>query len=445
MSKWKQLEKKYINSSMMRRNILSLLLLFGSCIFAFGQAVLTLQEAITLAKKANDGLEISRMTAALDQMQVYKGNAGMTPRVDWNVNLGSSFNNVNQSFFDGRNINRFGRSVAPNTNVALSWTLFDGSRGKTRYSILQAQSDKSLLSVKDTEDLLEYQVSVAYYSMAKQKDAISYLQTIIKYYEERVKITQERWQIGRGSKLDYLQSQNDLNAQIAAIQTAQIILDNQKVVFNLLLGREADDLFDTEAVVPKLDETAKDGLLKMALENDEALKLIDKDLIINDLRVKELQGARLPTIALNTAFGYSLSNTNAGLILLNQNLGLSVGVTSTWNIYDGHQNRRQTDIASFRSDIIARQKEATISNIKSEISVAVNQLGAAKRLLEVEETNKTIAEENLQISLEKFRLGGSTILDLNEAQQRYDAALNRYVDAYYDVRFAELEIERISK
>ncbi|HMS68514.1 MAG TPA: TolC family protein, partial [Saprospiraceae bacterium] len=65
--------------------------------------------------------------------------------------------------------------------------------------------------------------------------------------------------------------------------------------------------------------------------------------------------------------------------------------------------------------------------------------------LEVEETNKTIAEENLQISLEKFRLGGSTILDLNEAQQRYDAALNRYVDAYYDVRFAELEIERISK
>ncbi|HPN72210.1 MAG TPA: TolC family protein, partial [Saprospiraceae bacterium] len=366
-------------------------------------------------------------------------------RIDWNVNFGSSFNNVNQSFIDGRNINRFGRSVAPNSNVALSWTLFDGSRGKTRYSILQAQSDRSLLTVQDTEDFLEYQVSIAYYTIAKQKETISFLQTIIKYYEERVKITQERWQIGRGSKLDYLQSQNDLNAQVAAIQTAQIVLDNQKVVFNLLLGREADELFDTEAVVPKLDETAKDGLLKMALENDEAIKLIDKDLIINDLRVKELQGAKLPTISLNTAFGYSLSNTNAGLILLNQNLGLSVGITSTWNIYDGHQNRKQTEIAAFRSDIIARQKEATISSIKSEISVAVNQLVATKKLLEVEETNKTIAEENLQISLEKFRLGGSTILDLNEAQQRYDAALNRYVDAYYDVRFAELEIERISK
>ncbi|HOY14578.1 MAG TPA: hypothetical protein PLY70_15635, partial [Saprospiraceae bacterium] len=89
----------------MRRNILSLLLLLGSCFYTFGQAVLTLQDAIALAKKANDGLEISRMTAALDQMQVYKGNAGMTPRIDWNVNFGSSFNNVNQSFIDGRNIN----------------------------------------------------------------------------------------------------------------------------------------------------------------------------------------------------------------------------------------------------------------------------------------------------------------------------------------------------
>ena len=419
--------------------------LFGQLLMAQSDtpAILTLQEATSMALKANDNLEISRLGANLDEMQVYKANAGYSPRLDWNVNMGSSFNNVNQEFLDGRKINRFGRAFSPNTNLALSWNIFDGNRKQTRYNILMALSDRSKLSIKEMEDFLVYQVANAYYSMAKQKETITYLQTVIKFYAERVKITEERWQIGRGSKLDFLQSQNDLNAQLAAIQNAQISLDNQKVIFNLLLGRVADIPFETETIPASLELYDQAVLFQKALDNDESLMLFDKDLAINELRVKELEGARLPQINLSTALGYSLSNTNAGLVLINKNLGLTAGISSSWNIFDGKQNKRQSQIAGYRSKIISRQKEAAISSIKSDIALSLNQYNASSRLLAVEENNKQIAEENLQISLEKFRLGGSTILDLNEAQQRYDSALNRYVEAFYDVRFAELELQRI--
>jgi len=65
-------------------------------------------------------------------------------------------------------------------------------------------------------------------------------------------------------------------------------------------------------------------------------------------------------------------------------------------------------------------------------------------LLSFEELNRTIAEENLSISLQKFRLGGSSILELNEAQRVYDTALNRLVNAQYNIKISELELLRLS-
>jgi hypothetical protein len=44
-----------------------------------------------------------------------------------------------------------------------------------------------------------------------------------------------------------------------------------------------------------------------------------------------------------------------------------------------------------------------------------------------------------------YRLGASTILEVNDAQQRYDLSVNRFVNARYAVIFAALEIQRIER
>ena len=92
-----------------------------------------------------------------------------------------------------------------------------------------------------------------------------------------------------------------------------------------------------------------------------------------------------------------------------------------------------------------KRKEQIATRIKSEVFVALNNYNNTKRILTLEENNKGISEESLNISLEKFRLGSSTILELNEAQQRFDTANNRYINAYFDVKDAEIEIERLMR
>ena len=80
----------------------------------------------------------------------------------------------------------------------------------------------------------------------------------------------------------------------------------------------------------------------------------------------------------------------------------------------------------------------------NDLSLTYNQYQTDKELLNFEILNREIALENLTISLEKFRLGGSTILELNEAQRAYDTALNRLVDAQFNIKLSELELLRLS-
>ncbi|MCB0646204.1 MAG: TolC family protein [Saprospiraceae bacterium] len=423
---------------------LFLLLLFTSAILK-SQNILSLEEAIQTAKKENLNIDMTKMQAQLADMQVYRANAGLTPRLDWNTAFNGSGNFVNQTFFDGRSINRLGRTLAPSTNLALSYTIYDGNRGKTRLSLLQAQADRSHMMIEGIEEAVEFDVVQTYLDIAKQKSTIAYLNKTISFYKERMDITEERWIVGRGSKLDFLQSQNDMNAQKAALTNAKALLQSLKQYMNLLLNRDANTDFDVDETPPSSNLYSADEMLAMAIENDENLKLIKQDRIINDLRKTELKGAKLPLVNLNSTFGYSLSNSNAGLLLLNQNLGLNAGVTASWNIYDGNNINTQIKINEFQNNVLDKQQNLEVENLKNRIAVAIYQWENAKSLLELESTNKAIAEENLTISLEKFRLGGSTILEVNEAQRRYDDAQFRHVNAFYGVKYAELALEMIIK
>ena len=91
-----------------------------------------------------------------------------------------------------------------------------------------------------------------------------------------------------------------------------------------------------------------------------------------------------------------------------------------------------------------KQGEDLVLRIKTDLTAAYNQYVSDKEILDFEEQNKILAEENLAISLEKFRLGGSTILELNESQRSYDTALNRLVNAQHNIRVSELRLLELS-
>ena len=61
----------------------------------------------------------------------------------------------------------------------------------------------------------------------------------------------------------------------------------------------------------------------------------------------------------------------------------------------------------------------------------------------MEETNISLAKENVFIAYERYKLGVTTFLELREAQKSLEDAYNRLIAARYETKLAEIELLRL--
>ena len=409
-----------------------------------GQEVLRLDEAINLAIEQNFSVALAQIDREVSEKAVYRSNAGFGPTIDLNANATGTLNDVNQNYIDGREVKRGGRIIAPNANIALNMTLYDGGRMQATFDRL-----REISAVSDIETQLQIQdvvvqVMQVYYEVIRQVERASFLNTIIRYYEDRLKITEERWQVGRGSKLDFLQSKTDLNAQLADQSAALNQLKNAKVILNGLLNRDLNVDFDVESVETVQTEYDLEELIEVVKVQNRDLLLLQRLRNVNVLAEKEIEAGNKPQVGLRSTLGYAYLNTNAGFLLSNRNASFSTGLSARWNIYNGKHLKNQLAIAKLQTQRTEKQYDWMHQQILADLTTAYNQFMNDRELLDFERENQSLAEENLSISVAKFKLGDSTILEVNEAQRSFDTAINRLVNAQYNIKMSELELLRLS-
>jgi outer membrane protein len=423
-------------------NVTIICLFFG--LNSFAQNILRLSDAQTLVLENNFGLKIAEKNIELARNQVYKANAGMSPIIDWNTSFGTLFNQVNQRFVDGRVINRLGRSLSPISNLAMTYTLYDGRRMQAVFQRLETQSQLSAVQKQIQIQNTLSNVMQIYYTIQRLQSTENYLNEIIKYYEERQKLTEERWQIGRGSKLDFIQSKTDLSIQKTNITNVQQQLRNTKVELNGVLARNPTTDFTVENDEKLGGMYALQDLIEQSKTKNPEIQSIRKTEEINLIQQKEASSFKKPRINLNSSFGYNFNSNNAGLITYNQSIGLNTAITAQWRIFDGQTINRNIQATKINADIIQLQKADLQNRIENDLTSAFYQYESDKKIVEQEKENRALAAENLEISTEKFKLGASTILEINDAQTRYNTVLNRLVSAQYNVKISELNLLTIS-
>ncbi|MBX2817872.1 MAG: TolC family protein [Saprospiraceae bacterium] len=406
----------------------------------WAQPVLTLSEAIDTALVRNLTITVAEMGEEAAQRGVYRSAAGFGPQLSLNGNFNTTLNNVNQNFIDGRNLSRFGRAFAPNIALVLDWTLYDGGRMQAILDRLKVLGETASLDKRLAMQNVVMATMDAYYEVVFQASRVAYLETIIAYYEERLDITEERWQVGRGSKLDFLQARTDLNAQLAERSLAQGELLTAKIALNGVMNVPLDRDFQT--TVPDRGQTVYDldELKEQARLTNPVLLRGARMEALGRLAEVELAAARKPQVGFRGQAGYSYLNTNAGFLLSNQNAALTLGLSARWSIYDGQHLKRSEEIAHLLTEQATVQKNSTEQAVMTDLMIAFNRYESDREQLAFENENSALAEENLTISAEKFKLGASTILEVIEAQRSYDIALNRLVDAEHNLRLSELDL-----
>jgi len=90
------------------------------------------------------------------------------------------------------------------------------------------------------------------------------------------------------------------------------------------------------------------------------------------------------------------------------------------------------------------QYDMTRTQLQNTLATAYRNFVQAKEELKLEEDNSKIAQENVDVALETFRIGKTSSLELKDVQKSFEDAQTRLVNARYDAKAAETELMRLN-
>jgi len=439
--------------SEMKLNAVKLLLLCLALTGIAGQAqaqqILTLEQAIDLALKNNYDIRLAHNDADVLANDYAYANFAFAPRINGAAGRTWSTTRTNQEFANGNKRDTSGiKSNNYTANVALNWTLFDGLKMFATRQRLEGMRDLGELTLKNRIINTVANIINSYYDIVQQKQQLRNLAEQMSISEERVKLSDAKFQTGLGPKTDLLQSQVDYNGQKTAYLRQQTAITQSKAVLNQLMAIAAGNTtYEVQDSIPINLDLNYGAMQQGVMNNNAALKIAQQQVTVSELQLKEARGDYFPTLSFNTTYNFSRVNSNAATNsfspIFNQNGVLNYGFSASIPIFNGLNVRRQVKNAKLN---IAYQ-QLWLDNSRSQISLSLDSTFKSyeyyKTAVTLEEENIGLARENAMVALERFRQGVSTTLEVKLAQQSLQDAFNRLIQARYNTKLAETELLRL--
>jgi len=424
---------------------LLLFLILGSSAMGYSQEVLTVEEAVKIALENNYQIKTAKNDLRMDETAVSPGQAGMLPQVTASIVDNNSVQNLSQTRVDGTEVER---DNAKNSNlnygVALEWTIFDGLRMFANYEQLKETQKLGEAELKQAILGKVGDVMTTYYDLVQQQQQLSALDSTLLISEQRVELAQNRFTIGKASKLEVLNAQVDLNTDKTQMQRQQELHKNTKILLNEQLAR---DLKIDFKVIPEIfvdQQLNLEELENQVVEENPQLQAEKISKRISELQLKQIKASRYPSVYVTTGYNIGNSTSELGFSTRSQSNGFNYGFGASLNLFDGfNQNRNEKigKIALENAEIaIAEQEQSLTSMVNSTYQTYLTNIS----LMELEEKNESIAKENLDITVEKYRIGIIPTIEFRTAQLNYINAKVRNSNAKYQAKVSEIILKQLA-
>lgn len=413
----------------------------------FSQEIYDLDRCITTGLERNFSILVTRNQEEISANNFTRGNAGFLPTLSMTNRYSGTINSVNQNLADGSENNTSGiHNTTASAGVNLSWTIFQGFNVQTSYQKLAELKQIGELNTQMTIENLVSQIVSEYYYYVQQQRLYSNLAYAVSLSRERVRIDEERYLLGSSSRLELLQSIVYLNADSSRYAKQKEVLRASQVRLNELMA--ADDLGANiilpDSVIQIDDDLTYKELLDLTLSYNTSLLVAGRNQVVSELDYKLVASRAYPY--LNFASGYSYAyNTYEASSLLNQRTnGMNYGLTLGIDLFDGYSRRREKSNAAIEIENKKYRYQEVEQQVKADLITIYYAYENNLQLLRLEEQNLNVARENLEIALERYKLGSLSGLELREVQKSLLDAEERLISVQYQTKLAEISLRQIS-
>ncbi|WP_411039871.1 TolC family protein [Subsaxibacter sp. CAU 1640] len=410
-----------------------------------GQELLTLEEAVQVALENNYEIRLATNDLKIDETSVSPGLAGMLPRVVASATKNNSTQNISQVRSDGtlRELDN-ARNNNLNYGVNLDWTIFDGLSMFARYDQLKELEKLGEAELQSTILNRVSDVMNVYFDLVQQQQQLIALDSSLVISQQRVELADNRFSIGKASKLEVLNAQVDLNTDRTLYIRQNELFANTKIRLNEILARDTKIDFKVEDEMLISENLLLADLERLAQEQNPELQMQLINKRIAELELKEIKGNRFPVISANTGYNFSESENSLGFTTQNNAQGWNYGFTASIDIFNGSNQNRNEKIAKIQLENSTIAIEQQTQTLKSQLASAFQTYLSNMSLIELETNNEEIAKENLDITLAKYRIGTIPTIEFRTAQLNYINAQLRLSNAKYEAKLSEIALKQLA-
>ncbi len=411
------------------------LIVFG----ANAQNTLSISDALKIGLKNNYDLQIIRKNEEVSKINNTWGNTSIMPTVNFNVNGRENYN-----FNDSENYRT--QTLVP--DLSLNWVFFDGfsSRiSKQKFDELEAQSHgNTIILIESTiQDII-----LSYNNCLLQKEMVGVYYELAQLSKDRYDRDIKSESIGASTTYELLQSKNSWLEDQANYLQQKVTYENSVRNLNYLLGVDDDIVWEFTS---KLETDTPEYVLN---ELSSKLKSSNSNLknqyIYQSLLEKETALAKssyYPSLSLNTG----ISNTDLGNFYAGTTPDLRqnstdgyLGLTLTYNIFNGGVRKRSVQIAKIDEQIGQVQTNQMIHSLDNQLLQMYSDYGLQKELLDLADQKMTAAKMNLDLSTAKFENGSINSFNYRDVQNIYSNSAITKFRAIYNLIAANTDLLRIT-
>lgn len=424
-----------------------ILLVFSAALGVKAQEIYSLKQCIETGLERNYSIRIVRNEQLVSNNNATLGNAGYLPTVDMSGGFSGSINNNRNKLTDGTIEKENGvNSETGNVGLNVNWTVFDGFGIQAEYDRLKELKRMGELNTRLTIEDFVATLSSEYYNLIRQYIRLRNLRSSLDLSRERVRIAEERYHIGSGSRMDLQQAQVDFNADSSNVLNQLQVVHTSRIQLNELMALDNIDehiALKDSVIRPNvfLDEV---DLWQSTLSSNASLLIAQKNQTLSELDYKKVKSRDYPYVRLNAGYGYTANWYEVGATDLQQRLGLNYGLTVGINLFDGLNRRRERRNARIQIENTQLRMQELELGLRADMSNLWMAYQNNLDLWSLEKANVVVALENHRIAIDRYKLGELSGIELREAQISLLEAEERQSIAEYSTKLCEISLLQLS-